>query len=312
VISRAELFYELTGFGILYRLGGMIYFDKTDRVDSALMIERSIRTLRSGNSIAIYPEGTPNVYGREMFNLYPGVIRLALETGAIVMPVGNEINIIRDKNSKKIIGDTNYYMYEDYNGGQTFFRPSDDIYLSTLFKHFNNQSYTSAVDNTEVESFIHNGKFISGDIVIDLEGLMKEFLQSHPSLDAFYHKFIQTQTNNTSLLERVNAYLVRCSLIWEFRRKQTACLDILHQRMAALSSKICNEIDIRHPKSPEEHEQNSREYVDYYIKTLEKMAKIEQGNAYDVIDKYINITTAESTIASDTKKVLQGLELIIH
>jgi hypothetical protein len=98
-----------------FEINGVISFDRDDKKDCEIALKRSVRVLKRHKSLLVCPEGVPNVYSRNMLKLYPGIIKMALETNAIIVPIGNEIHILRDKLSKKIIGDVSYMMYEDYN-----------------------------------------------------------------------------------------------------------------------------------------------------------------------------------------------------
>ena len=82
--------------------------------------------------------------------------------------------------------------------------------------------------------------------------------------------------------------------------------------MAALSDKIIKEIDIRHPKSQEEHERNGKEYIEYFLDVHEKVAKKGRSSAYDEIDRFINKTTDVEIIAGVTQKVISCISGIIH
>ena len=75
--------------------------------------------------------------------------------------------------------------------------------------------------------------------------------------------------------------------------------------MAALSDKIIKEIDIRHPKSQEEHERNGKEYIEYFLDVHEKVAKKGRSTAYDEVDRFVNKTTDESIITDVTTKVIK-------
>ena len=103
---------------------------------------------------------------------------------------------------------------------------------------------------------------------------------------------------------------MRCAVLCEYNNMLINSLNVLEERMIALSEKINSELDKRHPITQEERERNSREYVEYYLDVHERIAKKGRSTAYEEIDKYINKTTNESIIESTTKKVQKGLELL--
>ena len=297
LISGGESVFYCTANEYLLDLNGVLLFDRLDRIDRKLVIERAYGILESNHSIHTYPEGIQNVYGKHMLKLYPGVINMALNTGAIVVPVGNEIHILRDKQSGKIVGDINYTMYEDYFGGLSLFRPGDDIDLATLHDHLNGFSYIDIVDSKKMERFICDGKFICGSVVFDLDKKLQEFLTSYPKIINFSNK-------------HTKGYLSQCAILCEYNNMLLKSLSVLEARMTELSDKINIELDKRHPMSPEERERNSREYADYWLDVYMKSAKKGRMTIKNELDRYINRTTDESIIESVTNKVMQGLEIL--
>jgi hypothetical protein len=297
LISGDEKTFYCTVNEHLISLNGVLLFDREDQIDRSLLIKRASRILVSNHSIHIYPEGAPNTYDRQMLKLYPGVISMALNTGAIIVPVGNEIHILRDRHNGKIVGDVNYTMYEDYYKEQSLFRPSEDIDLATLHDQLKDMNYTDIVDDRKMERFINDGKFVARSVVLDLEEKLQGFLASHPRLKDFSN-------------EHTKGYLMRCAVLCEYNNMLISSLNILEERMIALSEKINTEIDKRHPITPEERERNNIDYTGYYLDMHAKIAKKGRLNAYELNDKYINKTTDESVIESTTKKVMKGLELL--
>jgi 1-acyl-sn-glycerol-3-phosphate acyltransferase len=297
LIVGSEKDFYCTVNEFLIDLNGVLFFDRDDRTDRRLIIERASRILASNHSIQIYPEGIENLYSRQMLKLYPGVINIALNTRATVVPVGNETHILRDKRSGRIISDINYTMYEDYSGEHLLFRPCDNDNLLTLHDQFKDLSYIDIVDDRKMECFISNGKFVCGSVFLDLDEKLQEFLTSHSKLKDFSN-------------ECTKGYLMRCAVLCEYNNMLISSLNELEKRMVALSEKINIELDKRHPITTEEREMNSREYVDYWLDVQAKVAKKGRSTAYNEIDRYINKTTDESIIESTTNKVLKGLTLL--
>jgi 1-acyl-sn-glycerol-3-phosphate acyltransferase len=54
---------------------------------SLMALDEAVPILRAGNALGIYPEGTRSVDGR-LYRGRPGVAKLALDTGATIVPVG--------------------------------------------------------------------------------------------------------------------------------------------------------------------------------------------------------------------------------
>jgi 1-acyl-sn-glycerol-3-phosphate acyltransferase len=54
---------------------------------SLMALDEAVPVLRSGNALGIYPEGTRSADGR-LYRGRPGVAKLALDTGATLVPVG--------------------------------------------------------------------------------------------------------------------------------------------------------------------------------------------------------------------------------
>jgi cell fate (sporulation/competence/biofilm development) regulator YmcA (YheA/YmcA/DUF963 family) len=234
---------------------------------------------------------------------------MALDSNAIIVPIGNEIHILRDAQSGKISGDINYMMYEDYPQ-QSLFRPSDDSDLVLLHGYIKNTDYTNVLTNKEVEGLIENEQFRLGNMTFDLSVKMSELLEAHPLVSDFYKK-LSAETDDSALMQKVNDYLLKCAIVYEYRTRITSCLNVLEQRMKTLSDRIIVEIDKQHPISQEERERNEREYVDYFLDVHEKVAKKGRSTAYDEIDRYINKVTDESIIRSASSKMINGMRQIM-
>ena len=288
-----------------FELNGVLHFDRDDKKDCETVVARGVKILTGNNHLLICPEGVPNVYGRGMLRLYPGIIKMALESNAIIIPVGNEIHILIDKHTGKISGDVNYMMYEDYSK-QSLFKPSDDKDLVLLHNYLKVSDYRNISDNKEIETFINNGLFQLGEMTFDLNEKMSELLISHPLVNDYYRK-LSAETEDSALLQNIRDYLIKCSTLYEYRKRLISCLSIHEQRMKVLSEMIVTEIDKRHPTTQEERERNEREYVDYYLDVHEKVAKKGRSTAYEEIDRYINKTTDGSIIESSSRKIIEGI-----
>lgn len=77
--------------GLLLYLNGCIFLELTDREDRHIAYLRALEVLRAGGSLMIFPEGARN--GTEnlpVMGLFPGAAKLAVETGARIVPVAVE------------------------------------------------------------------------------------------------------------------------------------------------------------------------------------------------------------------------------
>ncbi|MDO4618799.1 MAG: lysophospholipid acyltransferase family protein [Clostridia bacterium] len=77
--------------GLLVYLSGCVIIDTLNKTDRAVGFNRAIELLKAGQNLLIFPEGEWNITENELcMKLYPGVIKMALETGAIVVPMAVE------------------------------------------------------------------------------------------------------------------------------------------------------------------------------------------------------------------------------
>ena len=80
-----------SGDGLLLALNGLVYCDTEDKTDRKIAAETAKEVLNTGHNLLIYPEGvwnvTPNLL---MLPLYPGIIRMAKETGCDIVPIAIE------------------------------------------------------------------------------------------------------------------------------------------------------------------------------------------------------------------------------
>ena len=72
-------------------LNGVICVETKDKNDRHIAKERAIELLRKGGSLVIYPEGAWNLTANLlMLPLYAGVLEIAKESGADIVPVALE------------------------------------------------------------------------------------------------------------------------------------------------------------------------------------------------------------------------------
>ncbi len=88
-LAKAEYFTSPGIKGRLVRMFmnivGMVPIDRDDSDAARAALKTGLRVLRSGTLLGIYPEGTRSPDGR-LFRGKTGVARLALESGAVVIP----------------------------------------------------------------------------------------------------------------------------------------------------------------------------------------------------------------------------------
>lgn len=77
--------------GMVLDANGAIKLDTSDKLDRTIAYERSIELLSAGGNLLIFPEGVWNVtHNLPVMPLYPGVIKMANETKADIIPVAIE------------------------------------------------------------------------------------------------------------------------------------------------------------------------------------------------------------------------------
>ena len=72
--------------GYAMRIGGFIFVDRKARDSRRRALEEAVRTLRSGISMLVFPEGTRNPTGK-LLPFRPGPFQMAIEAGVPVVPV---------------------------------------------------------------------------------------------------------------------------------------------------------------------------------------------------------------------------------
>lgn len=102
VVSEAikEHFYLLCGDfeslhdtldGLFLSLNGVLYFNEKDKEDRKNVKQRMKNTLKKGGNLLYFPEGTWNLTANLPLNkCYFGIIEVALETNAIIVPIAIE------------------------------------------------------------------------------------------------------------------------------------------------------------------------------------------------------------------------------
>ena len=84
-----ELYRDLTG--VILFLNGAICLETNNKIDRNIAYKRSIELLSTGTNLLIYPEGAWNISENlPVMQLYPGVSKMQLETGADIIPMAKE------------------------------------------------------------------------------------------------------------------------------------------------------------------------------------------------------------------------------
>lgn len=80
-----------SGDGALLAANGLIYCDTEDEVDRKIAASTSVELLNKGHNLLIYPEGVWNISPNLlMLPLFPGIIKMAQETGCDIVPIAIE------------------------------------------------------------------------------------------------------------------------------------------------------------------------------------------------------------------------------
>ncbi|MBE6815845.1 MAG: hypothetical protein E7522_10425 [Ruminococcaceae bacterium] len=75
--------------GFLFTLNGAVFCDTNSKQDRFIATERAKEILRKGENLTIAPEGVWNISGNLLvLPLYSGAIKIAMETGCDIVPVG--------------------------------------------------------------------------------------------------------------------------------------------------------------------------------------------------------------------------------
>jgi 1-acyl-sn-glycerol-3-phosphate acyltransferase len=84
-VAKKELF-KIPMFGWGLSLAGDICLDRGDTASALMVMEKARRYLRNGMNVMIFPEGTRSEDG-SLLPFRPGAFKLAVETGAPVLPI---------------------------------------------------------------------------------------------------------------------------------------------------------------------------------------------------------------------------------
>lgn len=97
IISPCYLFMDdpremyLNFDGILLRLNGVIWFEKSNKLDRKIAKERAISLLKTGGSLMIFPEGAYNVYeSLPVMPLFWGTADMAIQSRTPIVPIAIE------------------------------------------------------------------------------------------------------------------------------------------------------------------------------------------------------------------------------
>lgn len=84
-----ELYFDLAGIWLF--LNGVVAVDTDDKCDRKIAYNRAKEIIKKGASLLIFPEGVWNITDNlPVLNLYGGAVRLAMETGAEIVPIAIE------------------------------------------------------------------------------------------------------------------------------------------------------------------------------------------------------------------------------
>lgn len=111
--------------GLLLYLNGVICLETSIKDDRRIAKERSVELLKKGGNLLIYPEGAWNITENlPVMKLYTGTVKMALETGADIVPIAIEQydekfyvnigkNIKINLNEQQDIKDLNQHLRDD-------------------------------------------------------------------------------------------------------------------------------------------------------------------------------------------------------
>jgi 1-acyl-sn-glycerol-3-phosphate acyltransferase len=85
LILKKEL-RKLPLLGLIMEMGGFVFIDRKDRVQSVSGMKQAVRQLQQGHSFLIYPEGTRTRTG-ELGPFKKGPFIMAIESGTAIVPV---------------------------------------------------------------------------------------------------------------------------------------------------------------------------------------------------------------------------------
>lgn len=83
------VYYNFDGFSLSF--SGVIHIDVNSKTDRRVALETSIKLLRGGGNLMLFPEGIWNVEpSLPVLPLHPGIAKIAIETNADIVPVAIE------------------------------------------------------------------------------------------------------------------------------------------------------------------------------------------------------------------------------
>ena len=85
LILKKEL-RKLPLLGLIMEMGGFVFIDRKDRVQSVSGMKQAVRQLQQGHSFLIYPEGTRTRTG-ELGPFKKGPFIMAIESGTPIVPI---------------------------------------------------------------------------------------------------------------------------------------------------------------------------------------------------------------------------------
>lgn len=81
----------IDSMGIILNLNGGVCLDTGVKEDRKIAYQRAVEVLKNGYNLMIFPEGAWNLTDNfPVLGLYGGAIRMAIETGAEIVPIGVE------------------------------------------------------------------------------------------------------------------------------------------------------------------------------------------------------------------------------
>ncbi len=90
--------------GMVFNANGRVFIDTEDKADRKVAYKTAVEVIKNGYNLMIFPEGIWNISSNKLVQpLFPGVIKMAIETGKSIVPVaieqyGKDFFIIIGKN----------------------------------------------------------------------------------------------------------------------------------------------------------------------------------------------------------------------
>lgn len=128
--------------GLLLYLNGCILLELVDRDDRHIAYQRSLELLKAGGSLMIFPEGARN--GTEnlpVMELFPGVIKMAMETNTPIVPVG-----IEQYGKRFVVNFGSALVTRDYSSQEKFKKALRDTMATLKWEIWENEGVQSRTD----------------------------------------------------------------------------------------------------------------------------------------------------------------------